>query len=75
MKHARSINVRREFNRKVTVAYDWVGTMVIALAAFAIVFTCLFRVVGVSGDSMLPTLTNGERLVVMEAFYEPKQGI
>ena len=64
MKHARSINVRREFNRKVTVAYDWVGTMVIALAAFAIVFTCLFRVVGVSGDSMLPTLENEDRLLM-----------
>lgn len=64
VKHARSINVRREINRKVVVAYDWVGTMVIALAAFAILFTCFFRVVGVKGDSMLPTLENGDRLLM-----------
>ena len=39
-----------------------------------LVFVFLFRIVDVSGDSMNPTLTNGDKLVVSDVFYKPKQG-
>lgn len=57
--------VREEMNDKaVMVTYDWVGTLVISLTVFALLLTCLFRVVGVEGNSMLPTLKNNDRLLL-----------
>ena len=50
--------------RLVLSAYDWVGTIVVALTIFSLLLTFVFRVVGVAGDSMLPTLTDGERLLL-----------
>lgn len=54
--------------------YDWLEILVISIAAVVIIFTLFFRIATVDGGSMLPTLTNGERLVVSELFYQPKQG-
>lgn len=48
--------------------YDWIGAAVFALICFGGLFVFLIRVVGVDGNSMEPTLKNGERLVVT-AFY------
>ena len=54
--------------------YDWMQSLVFALIICILVFVFLFRIVDVSGDSMNPTLTNGDKLVVSDAFYKPKQG-
>jgi signal peptidase I len=37
---------------------------VVALAVFALLLSYIFRVVGVDGDSMLPTLNNEDRLLL-----------
>ena len=50
--------------RLVVSVYDWVGTVVVALAVFALLLSYVFRVVGVDGDSMLPTLNNEDRLLL-----------
>ena len=50
--------------RLVVFTYDIVGTAAIALAIFALMFAYLFRIVGVDGDSMAPTLQNGDRLLL-----------
>lgn len=50
--------------RLVVSVYDWVGTIVVALAVFALLLSYVFRVVGVDGDSMLPTLNNEDRLLL-----------
>lgn len=44
--------------------YSWADVLIFACVAVMIVYTFLFRVVGVSGDSMNPTLKNGDMLVV-----------
>lgn len=38
-------------------AYNWIDSLVFALVGIAIVFTLLFRVVGVNGESMKQPLT------------------
>lgn len=53
--------------------YDWMQSLVFALIICIIVFVFIFRIVDVSGDSMNPTLINGDKLVVSDFFYNPKQ--
>ncbi len=54
--------------------YDWLEIVAVAIAAVILVFTFVGRIATVDGTSMLPTLTNQERLIIREAFYKPKQG-
>jgi signal peptidase I len=55
--------------------YDMVDTMIVALVLVTVVCSCLFRLVGVSGQSMAYTLKNGDKLLMFHAFYnEPDYG-
>lgn len=53
---------------------DWIETFTVALTVVVLVFTFVFRVVTVDGQSMENTLYNGERLIVSDMFYTPKNG-
>ena len=53
---------------------DMVEVMVAALLVLVLVFTFIFRIVGVKGDSMRETLHNNDRLIISHLMYEPKQG-
>lgn len=53
---------------------DWVETIIFAFFAVILVFTFLLRIANVDGESMLPTLTDGDRLVVSHLFYTPEAG-
>ena len=44
--------------------YNWLDTVVLALIIIVLVFTFLFRIVGVNGPSMIPTLHDGDWLCV-----------
>lgn len=55
---------RKHSCRLVLAVYDWVGTMAIALSVFALLLAYVFRIVGVDGGSMLPTLKDGDRLLL-----------
>lgn len=55
-------------------AFDWIKSFLFSLTAVIFVFTLLFRGVTVSGDSMLPTLSDREYLVISDLFYTPKPG-
>lgn len=54
--------------------YEWLQCLLLALIICVVIFTFFFRIVDVSGDSMNPTLLNGDKLVVSDLFYSPKQG-
>ena len=53
---------------------DWLQSIVSALVVCILIFTFLGRVVGVVGSSMVPTLEDGQRLIVSKLFYTPKYG-
>ncbi len=64
-------------NNEITAAeefIDWVETIIFAFFAVILIFTFILRVANVEGESMLPTLTDGDRLVVSHLFYEPEAG-
>lgn len=57
-----------------TDALDWVQCIVTALLVCVLLFVFVGRTVGVVGHSMLPTLNDGDRLIISDLFYTPKQG-
>ena len=54
--------------------WEWLETIVISFLVVVFTFTFIFRIVGISGDSMLNTLIDKERVIVSNLFYTPKQG-
>lgn len=58
----------------ITNSYEWVEALISSLIAVVILFTFIFRVVNVSGPSMLPTLQSNDRVVLSSYFYKPHRG-
>ena len=56
------------------MCYEWVSAAVIAAVTVALLFSCVFRIVNVNGDSMCATLSSGDRLVLSNLFYTPDYG-
>ena len=54
--------------------FEWIDTFVVALVTVVIIFTFFFRIATIVGDSMQNTLYQGERIVVSNLFYTPKNG-
>ncbi len=54
--------------------FYWLQALVFALVPLILVFTMLGRVSNVIGTSMLPTLNDGDLLLVQSLGYTPKQG-
>lgn len=54
--------------------WEWVYTIVIAIAIAFLIKGFLFDIVKVEGSSMVPTLENHDRLIVTKLGYTPKQG-
>lgn len=54
--------------------YYWLQALVVALVALILVFTLVGRVIGVDGESMVPTLHNGDMLLLQSLGYKPAQG-
>ncbi len=55
-------------------ALDWLQCIVTALLVCVLVFVFAVRTVSVSGSSMESTLSSGQRVVISNLFYTPKQG-
>lgn len=54
--------------------FVWLQALMVCLVALIVVFTFCGRVVGVRGDSMYPTLHDGDMLLLRSVGYTPKQG-
>ena len=58
----------------VKTLYEWLEEIVIALTLVILVFTFLFRVVTVTGESMLPNFVDGQKLIVTNLGHSVEQG-
>lgn len=47
--------------------YEWVQALVCSVLAVVVLFTFVIRLIGVDGHSMVPTLQDGDRLLVLNA--------
>ena len=57
-----------------TEVFDWLEVIVSAILVVVVLFTFVFRVVTIVGDSMKETLHEGEKLIITNFFYTPKVG-
>lgn len=51
--------------------FDWLESILMAVLIIVLLFTFVVRVNTVDGESMLPTLTGGQKLIVTDLFYTP----
>lgn len=58
----------------VTNVFEWLDVVVASVVVVVVLFTFVFRMVAIDGDSMNNTLFNGERVIISNMFYEPKRG-
>ena len=65
---------RKKIDSFTSSCYEWMEALITSLVVVVVVFTFIFRVVNVSGSSMLPTLENNDRVLLSSLFYTPKQG-
>jgi signal peptidase I len=61
-------------NRQTSALFDWADALVSALIFIVLLFSLVFRMTGVIGTSMVPTLNEGDRLIISKLFYTPKPG-
>ena len=54
--------------------YDWIQSLMVALVICMALFIFAVRVIDVSGSSMVPTLHDGDKMIVSNLFYKPKYG-
>lgn len=64
---------KAEENLRASV-FEWVESAIFALVCVTLIFSFAFRIVGVSGSSMVDTLHDGDRLMMVNAFYKPDYG-
>ena len=54
--------------------YDWIYCLLFALVVCVVLFAFVFHAIDVVGSSMVPTLHNGDKMLVSGLFYKPKAG-
>lgn len=67
-------NSKAEKKGALNSVYEIVSIIATAVVAVAVAFTFLFRTVGVVGNSMYPTLENGDRIILSAFIDEPENG-
>ena len=50
--------------------YEWTQALVYSVLAVVVLFTFVVRLIGVDGHSMVPTLQDGDRLLVLNALWD-----
>ncbi len=54
--------------------FEWMDVLTASIIAVVIIFSLLFRVATIEGDSMEKTLSSGDRIIITDLAYEPQQG-
>lgn len=54
--------------------FEWIEAIVTAFVSVIILLVFVFRVAGVEGSSMEPTLKSGDRIIVSGLFFKPSAG-
>lgn len=70
-------NPYKEFGTKEKAkrtVFDWVSTLAESIFLVVIVFTFVCRFVTVDGESMMQTLSNGDKLIISDLNYTPERG-
>ncbi|MDD6489130.1 MAG: signal peptidase I [Clostridia bacterium] len=74
-KNNEELTTQNEETEKVTPAtmvFEWTNALITALIIVLLLLTFVFRQVTVNGTSMTDTLKNGDRLIVSNFMYTPK---
>ncbi|MEA5051367.1 MAG: signal peptidase I [Oscillospiraceae bacterium] len=66
--------MENEQKDKISAVYDWLDAIVFALTAVMLIFSFVIKSYVVSGSSMDPTLTDGDRVFAWSLFYTPASG-
>ena len=64
---------KEPFNLKKEL-WEWAKAILVAGVIVFIIFHFIIQVVTVKGESMLPTLEEGDRLIISDLFYTPSYG-
>jgi len=54
--------------------FDWMEIIITAMVTVILIFTLAFRVATIDGSSMVNTLHHGEKVLLCDLFYTPKNG-
>jgi len=65
---------KRKLKERRGETFDWIQSLVVSLLFCVLLFTFVARVINVSGTSMLDTLHDGDKILISNLFYSPKQG-
>lgn len=65
---------KNDKNKSWRFIYDWLDSLIYAIILILVIFAFVFRVVGVNGDSMNPTLSSGDWLTVSAITSEIETG-
>lgn len=59
---------------KIKDIFEGLEVVVVAIVATVLIFSFIFRIATIDGDSMQSTLFHGEKVVISNLFYTPKAG-
>ena len=54
--------------------FEWLEVLVTAMISVVIIFSFLFKIATIDGDSMENTLIEGQKVIITNLFYEPRVG-
>jgi len=69
-----NIYLKKKSHKALKEAYEWLDAVVISIIAIILLFTFVFRIVGIKGDSMENTLFENDRVIISNLFYNPQAG-
>ncbi len=73
-KTKRDMGIKKIENTVVDDLLDWCDSFAFSLFIIILIFMFVIRIVVVEGRSMMPTLRDGDRVLILHMFSDPKQG-